>query len=104
MKPWTLAIAFPLGVLCGLYAAHEAQQESERYAQQQYEATLLERDLARQQLHEAEQVLEVQQALLAKQLKVLEDICPVVRRAAIGWPWCPPTTPKSIVEEEDWKR
>lgn len=90
MSPWVAGIAFGLGVGVGLYWAHEADEALHLHVTTTMEARQVELDVCREHLGEAMGLLEVQQQVLNRQLKVLEEACPVMRRAATGWPWCPP--------------
>jgi hypothetical protein len=100
MKPAVAGVAFGVGIGCGLFIAHETEETSHRYVVEELQVETEGNKLCHQHLEEAGQVLEIQQALLTKQLKVLEDICPIVRRAVVGWPWCPPL---AVQAEEEWK-
>jgi hypothetical protein len=90
LKPWVAGLAWGVGVACGLFVAHETEERSHGYVLEELQVETETGRLCRQHLDEATTVIEIQQGLLTKQLKVLEDICPIVRRAVIPWPWCPP--------------
>lgn len=90
MSPWVAGIAFGLGVGVGLYWAHEADEALHLHVTTRLEVLANERDICRKDLDTALSLVDSQQGILERQLRVLSQICPVMRRAMAPWPWCPP--------------
>lgn len=83
-------LCFVVGCAIGFFLSHEADATLHEDLRSRVAVLQVERAACVENLSEAMILLDVQQQVLTRQLKVLEDVCPVVRRAFVPWPYCPP--------------
>ena len=83
-------VVFGLGIVMGLFLARESDEALYRDVLARVAAQAGVIQVLQRRNETLERLSDTQARVLQEQLRVLVQVCPIVRRATVQWPWCEP--------------